>query len=311
MKCLRPAMQWMRRSNLSPAHAAGLGALMIALLAAPFSLALAALPLALFVGLCFTAPFLPGIGFFLEVVSRGRPEKQGVALTFDDGPDPVSTPALLQLLARYNVQATFYVTGRRAEQYPQLIRRIVSRGHTIGNHSYTHDNFIMFQSTGALQAEIEKTQEVLHGQGVFPHTFRPPVGVTNPKLGRVLQQLEMYVVNFSRRAGDRGNRRIAHLSKTILKNVRAGDIIMLHDIAPRNNNTVESWLRQVERILAGIRARGLKILPLASLIDRAVMSEPAPQSGDPDPVPGDISFEGRKSRSPILRTDAVNRGSSR
>jgi peptidoglycan/xylan/chitin deacetylase (PgdA/CDA1 family) len=283
MKCLRPAMQWMRRSNLSPAHVAGLGALMIALLAAPFSLALAALPLALFVGLCFTAPFLPGIGFFLEVVSRGRPEKQGVALTFDDGPDPVSTPALLELLARYNVQATFYVTGRRAEQFPQLIRRIVSRGHAIGNHSYTHDNFIMFQSTGALRAEIEKTQEVLHGIGVFPYTFRPPVGVTNPKLGRVLQQLGMYVVNFSRRAGDRGNRRIGHLSKTILKSVQAGDIIMLHDIAPRNNNTVESWLHQVERILAGISARGLKILPLASLIDRAVMSAPALQSGDPGP----------------------------
>ena len=84
---------------------------------------------------------------FLGTIIRVDTADFVVALTFDDGPDPVSTPALLELLARYNVQATFYVTGRRAEQYPQLIRRIVSRGHTIGNHSYTHDNFIMFQST--------------------------------------------------------------------------------------------------------------------------------------------------------------------
>jgi len=280
MRCLRRVMRAVFPKDLSPAAWAGLGAFLLAVLAAPFSLVLAAVPLALFLAMCFTAPFLPGIGFFLPVVSRGRPEKGGVALTFDDGPDPASTPALLELLSEYRAPATFYVTGRRAERYPPLIHEIVVRGHTIGNHSYSHDNFIMFRSTGALKAEIEKAQQVLHALGVFPHTFRPPVGVTNPKLGAVLNQMGMFAVNFNRRAGDRGNRQVAHLARKILKNLRAGDIVMLHDIPPRNGQTSDRWLQEVERILDGIQARGLKVIALTALIDRAVMSPPVARSNN-------------------------------
>ena len=259
--------------ELTLAHRIGIGAMLISLMLLPISYILAALVLLFFIVLCFTAPFLPGFSFFLPIVSRGRSGQGAVAVTFDDGPDPASTPKLLALLSKYETMATFYVTGRRAEQYPHLVREIVSHGHTIGNHTYSHDNFIMFKGEDALKEEIRRAQEVLHRLGIFPCTFRPPVGVTSPKLNCVLMQLNMYVVNFSRRAGDRGNRQVTHLARKILKKLRPGDIIMLHDTPPRKKKMDQHWLVEVERLLNGIEKLNLKIIPLTALIDRPVMAD--------------------------------------
>ena len=258
----------------SLAEQIGIITFVVCLLVAPFSLMLSVLLLLLFSVLCLTAPFFPGFEFFLPVISRGPAGKQAVALTFDDGPHPDSTPLLLNLLSKHRLQATFFVTGSRVEQFPHLIQQIVSKGHTIGNHSYSHDNFIMLKGRNRLKTEIEKTQEALQHLGVFPLTCRPPVGVTNPILGDVLQQMGLYAVNFSRRAGDMGNRRVRGLAKKILKQVRSGDIIMLHDCPPRHNNSIDDLLNEVEQVLTGIRQHDLKIIPLAVLIDREVMVTP-------------------------------------
>lgn len=271
MKPARPKEKPFFSKDLSMAGRTGIGVLLLSLIFVPFSYYLAILPLLFFVILCVAAPFFPGFSFFLPIVSRGLPEKQAVAVSIDDGPNPASTPELLHLLSKHHVRATFYVTGQRAGQYPDLIRKIVSSGHTIGNHSYSHDNFIMLKRANTLKKEIEKTQQVLHGLGVFPLTFRPPVGVTNPRLGRVLKQVGMYTVNFSRRAGDMGNRRIRHLSDKILKKLCSGDIIMVHDIPPKNEDMTRCWLDEVDRLLSGIQEKNLMVLPLAELIDRPVM----------------------------------------
>lgn len=264
--------------NFSLAHYMGMAAMVLSLLILPHSHMLAVIPLWVFLVLCFTAPFLPGFSFFLPIVSRGRSDKGGVALTFDDGPDPQSTPRLLAMLSKYNAPATFYVTGRRAEQFPDLIREIVARGHTVGNHTYSHDNFIMCKTEETLREEIKKTQDVLQRLGLFPYTFRPPVGVTSPKLNKVLISLNMYVVNFSRRAGDRGNRQVTHLAQKIIKKLRPGDIIMLHDIPVRQKKMDRHWLMEVERMLSAIADMNLKVLPLEVLIDRPVMTNPGPAS---------------------------------
>lgn len=263
-------------NRMSTAHRIGIITIVLSILTAPFSLKLAALPLLLFTVLCFTAPFLPGFSFYLPIVSRGPADKQAVAVTFDDGPDPASTPELVHLLSRYHASATFYVNGCRAERHPYLIRQMVSKGHTIGNHTYSHDNLIMLKSTGALKKEIDKAQRVLHRLGVFPCTFRPPVGITSPRLNSVLNPLGMYTVNFSCRAGDRGNRKINRLSKKILQKLRSGDIIMLHDIPLSDEKMKQYWLAEVERILTGIKKKKLAILPLAELIDRPVMVNTEP-----------------------------------
>ncbi|WP_054033105.1 polysaccharide deacetylase family protein [Desulfatitalea tepidiphila] len=257
--------------RLSPAETAGIGAVFLALLLLPFDARIAVVPLVLFFLLCMVAPFLPGFGFFLPVISRGRTDRPVVALTFDDGPNPNSTPFLLDLLDRHQAAATFFVNGRTARRHPDLIREIVARGHTIGNHSYSHDNFVMFKRPRTLIREIEATQRVLRRHGVVPLLFRPPVGVTSPRLCNAMEATGMVVVNFSRRAADMGNRRVHRLAERILKRLRPGDIIMLHDIPPATEALCEEWRRQVEAVMAGIRQRGLVVVPLEQLIDRPVM----------------------------------------
>ncbi|MDQ5984705.1 MAG: Peptidoglycan-N-acetylglucosamine deacetylase [Syntrophus sp. SKADARSKE-3] len=197
--------------------------------------------------------------------------KACVSLTFDDGPDPDVTVPLLGLLARYRVKATFFVTGRKAEQYGNLLSEILRQGHTLGNHSYGHDPFLMFRSSTALDREISDAQAVLRRFGVLPLAFRPPVGVTNPKLAGVLSRNGMYCLNFSCRAVDFGNRHVAGLSGRILKKVKPDDIILLHDVQPPQGMGVETWLHEVELILCGLSDAGLKIIPLADLIGRPVM----------------------------------------
>ncbi len=221
------------REAPSPAVIAGATAFLLAGLLMLIRPALAMIPLALFVLACMVAPFLPGFGFFLPVISRGKKEGGSVALTFDDGPDPEISPRLMELLRCHGAPATFFVTGAKAERYPELIRGILSHGHTIGNHSYHHDPLLMLRSRATLRKEIALAQDVLAAYGIRPLIFRPPVGITNPKLPGVLKELGMDCVNFGCRAFDRGNRRIESLAKIVLRKVRPGDIILLHDVMPR------------------------------------------------------------------------------
>ena len=259
------------RWGLTLAERTGLLALSLALLLLPLDKRLALLPPAMFLLLCLAAPLFPGFSFFLPIISRGCSGRPVVALTFDDGPDPQTTARLLDLLARHGAAATFFVTGQNARLHPGLIRSILERGHTIGNHSYSHDNLIMLKSPGALLQEIQRAQEVFQRLGFRPLAFRPPVGVTNPWLADALARTGLYIVNFSKRAGDRGNRCVTQISRRILKGLRPDDIIMLHDIAPRDTAGAEVWLSEVERVLAGVQAQGLAVRPLGELIQRPVM----------------------------------------
>jgi peptidoglycan-N-acetylglucosamine deacetylase len=260
-----------RMDAVPPAAAAGLAAMLLALVLAAMRVELAAVPLFIFVVLCVTAAFHPEYGFLLPVVSRGCTGRSAVALTFDDGPDPATTPMLLQLLDRHGVRGAFFVTGERAGQYGHLISAIVEQGHDIGSHSYSHDPFLMLRRAEILLREISSTQTLLRRFGISPMAFRPPVGIVNPKLDHVLRVAGLYCVIFSCRAGDFGNRRIHGLAGKILKKVKADDIILLHDVRPRSAGGVEAWLHEVELILDGLKNKGLEVIPLSELIARPVM----------------------------------------
>lgn len=228
------------------------------------------MPLTLFLLLCLVAPFLYRFGFYLPVISCGKSGRRIVALTFDDGPDPATTPLLLDLLSDHGVTATFFVTGRRAAAYPALINAILERGHTIGNHSFDHDSLVAFKGAKRIGREIFKAQQVLADLGVSPLLFRPPVGITYPGLGKALAGVGLTAVTFSCRARDGGNRSVNHLSERILRRVRPDDIIMLHDSRPRRPAHLSRWLDEVARILRGIPRKGLTVRPLAEVIGRGV-----------------------------------------
>ena len=263
----------MTNLHLSLAHLTCLVSFLAAILLAFVDVRLSLIPLSVFIVLCVIAPFLPRFSFFLPIISMGNSGKLAVAITFDDGPDPVSTPALLELLSKHKIYATFFVTGKKAAENPGLIKEILAEGHTVGNHSYSHDNLIMFKSSNTLVKEIESAQDILGKFGITPLAFRPPVGITNPRLGKVLDKSGMYNLNFSCRAVDGGNRWIKNLSERILRRVHPDAIIALHDVKPRDDTLFPYWLNEVDLILSGIREKGLAILPLSELIGRPVMIE--------------------------------------
>ena len=231
---------------------------------------LAILPLSLFLLLCFTAPFLPNFSFFLPIISKAKKGESGIAITFDDGPDPSSTPVVLDLLARYDLQATFFVVGTRAARYPELVQSILEHGHTIGNHSWDHDYYLMFRSIGRLRRNIQKTQEILRQLGVETRVFRPPMGITGSRLGIVLRMEGLTAVNYSCRALDRGNRNIDNLAAKILGKLQAGDIIMLHDLPLATPEQSIYWQNELNLLFAQLQ-RSYNTISLDNILGHAVM----------------------------------------
>ncbi len=259
------------KRRLSPAEWAGFFACTLylpLLLLGPLP---AMVPLALFIGSCCVLPFCPTSCFFLPVISRGKTGKNVVGLTFDDGPSPASTPLLLQLLARHKVSATFFVTGERAAKYPDILRAILAGGHAVGNHSYSHDDLIMFRSVERLVGEIENTQRVFEEFGFQARFFRPPVGILTSRYAEALHRTGLQTVNFSRRARDMGNRRVRGLAARILGGLQSDDIILLHDVLPRKQSDPSLWLAEVEAIIQGVRMRGLDFVSLDVLTGQSAL----------------------------------------
>jgi peptidoglycan/xylan/chitin deacetylase (PgdA/CDA1 family) len=260
------------KTTSSPAWRAGFAAIGLSAVLFPLNTIVAALPLVVYIVLCIAASLSPRSCFFLPVISRGQTGKRAVALTFDDGPDPLTTSHLLDLLARHGMKATFFVSGMGAQRYPEWIESILSHGHLIGNHSYSHNPCLMFYGYRKLYREVATAQDILKKYGVLPVAFRPPVGLSNPKLGPILLQLDMICVTFSCRAYDRGNRRIRGMAAKILNKVRSDDIVLLHDVRPSKADDVHYWLSEIESILCGLTQRGFSVLPLDELIGRPVMT---------------------------------------
>ncbi|MCR2804827.1 polysaccharide deacetylase family protein [Paenibacillus soyae] len=188
--------------------------------------------------------FLPGLisrTFGFRVFKKGRVHKE-IALTFDDGPDPVYTPQLLDLLARYNAKATFFVVGSHAEGQEELLRRMREEGHIIGIHNYVHkSNWVMRPRT--VRRQIERTNAVIESAtGEKAVYYRPPWGIVNlfdySNLGY------LHIILWSAMFGDwREKVGAERLKRRMMKKMRPGEVLLLHDCgntlgadkdAPRN-----------------------------------------------------------------------------
>lgn len=271
-----------QRLPFSRAAQSGLIALLLSVLLLNLDASLAVIPLGGFLVLCLAAPFFPGFGFYLPIISRGSSGKKAVALTFDDGPDPLTTPLLLELLSTQKVQATFFITGENAAAHPELVKEIVRQGHFVGNHSYHHSYRMLFKSCPSIVDDVESTQRILRNLGIRPLAFRPPAGITSPRLGSALSKTGMYLVNFSCRPLDGGNRRLKNLAAKILRRVGPDDIILLHDSMPPNRQRIPQWLNEIESLLIGLAAEGFTILPLSELIGKPVMLTEIDGGRNPD-----------------------------
>lgn len=259
-------------SNRTLAVKTGLLAFCLAGGLAMVDVRLAAIPLTGLLLICLAAPFFPRFGFFAPLIYKGAFGNKAVALTFDDGPDPLTTPLLLGLLEKRGVNATFFVIGENAAAHPELIHRIIQKGHLLGNHSFRHNTRVFFQRIAAVVKDIEATQDVLKKQGVEPLVYRPPVGIVSPRLQPALVKTGMTLVNFSNRPLDGGNRRLHNLSKRVLQRLQDGDIVLLHDRRPSRKHQISIWLKEVEAVVDGIEAREMQVVPLPDLIGIPVMT---------------------------------------
>lgn len=205
---------------------------------------------------------LPFRGFHDWVVGgavfRAPPDE--IALTFDDGPHPEQTPAILDLLARTGAKATFFLLGERAARYPDIVRRIASEGHAIANHSWSHP-WMPKLSGGRIEAELARCQEVLQEiTGQPPRFVRPPYGSRDFRFYRIARRLQLTPVLWSHDSLDwagAGTERVLRR----LRRAGPGDIVLLHDGNPRAAAAIpalERWLADPPRgaRLAPLRPQG-------------------------------------------------------
>jgi len=190
------------------------------------------------------------------VANRYRVDRTDcVALTFDDGPDPVDTPRLLDLLREKSVKATFFVVGRRAEQYPDIVRRAWEEGHLIANHTWSHPNLFCFLTPRRLRTEIESgTASIYRSCGFRSPYFRSPVGLRHALVGPYLKQAGLEFISWRVRSYDTVIVNPSVLARRILKKVAGGDIILLHDRLPSGT---DAMLEALPGVIDELRRRGL------------------------------------------------------
>jgi peptidoglycan/xylan/chitin deacetylase (PgdA/CDA1 family) len=196
--------------------------------------------------------------------------ERAVAFTFDDGPDPRTTPRVLELLARHGAQGTFFVVGSRAAKHPDLVRRILAEGHAIGSHTLRHSHAFHFLSPRRMRAEVEGGIEAVAAiTGASPRLFRPPQGLRTPLLRDALAPLDGLVcVTWTERGLDAMGRAASAIVRRLEGALRPGAILTLHDGAGLGGTddrrpTVEA----LEVLLDLARARGLRCVSLAGLPD--------------------------------------------
>lgn len=239
------------------------------------TVALAGLGLALgqvFVFLGVAAAFLmvaglgvawPELSLFGPFVCRGKPARRGVALTFDDGPDARSTPALLDVLREAKVEAAFFCIGKRVAQEPELTARILREGHRLENHSYHHSNFTNFFTVARLREELQQTQSAIQAAaGVSPKYFRPPMGLSNPRIFRAARELGLRVVGWTARGFDTRITEPERIVRRIVGQLQPGAIILLHD----GNIPAERLVVTVKLLLAKLRERGYEVVRLDRML---------------------------------------------
>lgn len=201
---------------------------------------------------------------------RGRTDVPEVALTFDDGPSD-DTERLLDVLGERGVRATFFVVGRSVERRPALARRIVSEGHDLGNHSYSHPIYL-YHSGRETHRQLARTQAIVaDATGVTPVLSRPPCGVRTPAYFRACRALGLRTIQWTVAGFDWLARPPERIASTVLAGCAPGAIVLLHDGDGFGTTDRRATVAAVGPIIEGVARKHLRVAPLRRLLnfDRA------------------------------------------
>jgi peptidoglycan/xylan/chitin deacetylase (PgdA/CDA1 family) len=191
-----------------------------------------------------------------------------VAISIDDGPDPETTPRVLEILDRYAAQATFFCIGKRIAQHRALAREITARGHSIENHSYSHPNYFSLLGPRAIAAEIAAAQETIAAiTAQTPRFFRPPAGLRNPFLEPALRRMDLRLATWTRRGFDTVTANADTVLNRLTRGLLSGDIFVLHDgNAARDESGRPVILAVLPRLLEQLASTGLTPITLRSAL---------------------------------------------
>lgn len=210
-----------------------------------------------------------GFGLQVPIIRSGGPYHKIIALTFDDGPDPVYTPQILDVLKEHNAKATFFLVGKHVEKYPDIAKRIANEGHDIGNHSYSHPNMVLL-TRDRLIREVEMAEKAItQAAGVRPYLFRPPRGLHNKALMEIIIQRKYTMVLWSLSSRDWQEPSHKEIVWRVLRGARNGDIVLFHDsgsIISPEGGCRQSTVLALPEIIKGLRAQGFKIVTIRDMI---------------------------------------------
>jgi peptidoglycan/xylan/chitin deacetylase (PgdA/CDA1 family) len=189
-------------------------------------------------------------------LAGGPRDRNEVLLTFDDGPNPETTPQILDILRREQVPAVFFVVGHNAERYPTLVKRAAAEGHTLANHTWDHGYLTKMEPDCAL-AQVQATRNAIQAlTGVQSLWFRPPGGHYDSEVVKVVRQLGLTVVLWTDNPSDWLRLPPHDIESRALRHLTPGGIVLLHDTIPETVAMLPDFIRQV-------KARGFQFVPIA------------------------------------------------
>ncbi len=212
---------------------------------------------------------------FGGVVDGSRIRRNVVALTFDDGPSPDTTPRILDTLKREDVRATFFVLGKHAEQYPELIERIVREGHELGNHGYDH-GILAFAGPAQVHRQLHRTERIIKQAGGAPvRVFRAPHGMRSPFVSVTARRLGYWTCAWSAGVFDTAKPGVDVIVKRSVKALKPGAILLLHDADGWGNDDRSQTAEALPRIIDAARKQHFQLVTMTEI---ARLDPPKPVS---------------------------------
>ncbi|MDB5084047.1 MAG: chitooligosaccharide deacetylase [Bacilli bacterium] len=200
-----------------------------------------------------------------EVILHGPPNVRQVALTFDDGPDDLWTPRILDVLRHYNVHATFFLVGHRAEAHPEVLRRIVREGHVAGNHTYDHPKLTDI-TPAEVESEITRTSDIIQRTaGVKPALFRPPYGALSVPVIEQIRRLGYKIIFWDVDSLDWSGLTAAQVAANILAHVHPGSIILQHS-AGGVGESLEDTVQALPYVITTLEREGYQFRTVPELV---------------------------------------------
>jgi len=197
-----------------------------------------------------------------DVVYSWNSSEKKIALTFDDGPHPVHTPEILDILDEYGIRATFFVIGQNIEFWSDLVARESEAGHEIGNHTFTHKNLKILDLC-SIEKEISETENAVFScTGIRTKLLRPPEGKVGEELCRMAKNSDYTVVCWSVDTRDWAHTPSDDIVNNVLSSVEGGDIILFHDFVSGESPTPDA----LRRIIPVLLREGYEFVTVSELI---------------------------------------------